>query len=61
MSLALKIDALLKPLEKQVSWVYTYTGTMWRGPSSVTTNEPEPYPEVLTPRASSSASVAAPC
>lgn len=50
MSLAPKIDAVLKPLEKQVSSVYTYKGTVWLEPYSVTTNEPKPYPEVLTQR-----------
>lgn len=50
MSLTLKIDAVLKPLEKQVSLVYAYKGTMWLEPYSVTTNEPKPCPEVLTQR-----------
>lgn len=50
MSLAPKIDAVLKPLEKQVSSVYTYKGTVWLEPYSITTNEPEPCPEVLAQR-----------
>lgn len=50
MSLAPKIDAVLKPLEKQVSSVYAYKGTVWLEPHSATTNEPKPYPEVLTQR-----------
>lgn len=50
MSLAPKIDVVLKPLEKQVSSVYAYKGTVWPELNSSTANEPEPCPEMLTQR-----------
>lgn len=61
MSLALKIDAVLKPLEKQVSSVYAYKGAVWLEPYSVTANEPNPTLKCsLRERGASSASMTAP-
>lgn len=50
MSLAPKIDTILRPPEKQLSSVYAYKGNVWLEPYSITTNEPKPYREVLTQR-----------